>query len=516
MGEVENEIRRKLKVNSTEEFHIEDDAIMDLKVEYIGESRNYDLTIGKHYNVLGASKVEGEPCFIILFNDSNKYKRYSSELFKLYLEDEDDEPKSFTKKISGIKPKKILCDCCKKEHYSEAIKVVGKENVCFNCLKEETINPKHTCGLCKKTYFKETLKTIEGMYVCKNCFDNQEKLLKSCPICLDKFLPKPNCQSIEDKEQMCSKCSTNSRHQQFSDLFLNSEDRFFKIGMNETTFNKIGQRTFGVEFEMESKEYLRQSARNVAKELNNIYIDSKHTAMDYIRAKRDGSLHPNFGIEIITTILRGDKGVEILDKLTSSFKKHFDTSARCGLHIHISVEDFDDKELIDLYYVYQQIQPILKYYVSPHRLRNKYCRRIPKQKKEVFEKVKEKTITRTFDNLDIAKDKKMGEFHCAEHYDSINFSSVRAHGTLEIRLMEGNLDFEKIYEWIKLHMRVIDWVKAQDSKSLYSRKISLKEIIGDDLFESMLEKKKKFLLNNKKVVTTLEDDDDVETYSEDD
>jgi|GEM_PF-4025810 len=494
VSQVEEELRRKLHILEGELFSDKESDI-DTYVTYNGDTEKYDLTEGKSYKIYAVQKYSREKCFIMIFNDSKKFCKYNSELFTTITIDED-SPKSFIQNILGITKDHDKCQLCGEIRSPELLKLIHGQKICAKCLANETIFKKHTCSICKDMDFSKPLKNLDGLLMCDNCFVKESARMTDCPICREKFVSKATSFELEGRGKICTRCTTNNRYKQYTDLFPKNDERYFRIGLSETTFNNISDRTFGVEFEIESREYLRQSIRSLTKELTGIMVDSKHTLLDYIRAHHDGSIHKDFGVELVTTVLRGDKGLRVLEQLTNSMNKYFTTSEKCGLHIHIGVDDFDEKELIDLYYVYQTIQPILKYYISPSRLKNKYCARIKKLGKNIFEEVKKKVEVESFDKEKVYKDKSIKDIHNAQHWDGINFSAVPEHGTIEIRMMEGNLDYNRISEWINLHMKIIDWVKANNDNNLYNKKLNIEEILGSELFEEMLEKKRKYRKDN--------------------
>lgn len=496
VSQIEQEIRKRLN-NPTGNFLLDKSSKINLLVKYVGEDDKFDLKKNKEYIVHAVQKYGIEKCYIALYNDSGKFCKYNSDYFEIVSEEDNSENSilNLGKSIFGFKK----CNICGETQNTKLIRKIHEQNVCIDCLRDEQINNTHTCSKCGDIDFSKKTKILDDSRLCAKCYEIENKNISNCIICKSDYRPKGTELNIENRGIICGKCSSNGRHKQYEDLFPSNNDRFFKVSSSETSFTEVSYRAFGVEFEVESKEYLRQSARKLSKELQETMIDSKHSLIDYIRAHHDGSLHKEFGVEFVTTILRGDKGLKIIRQLTKILNKYFITSNRCGLHIHLSVEDFDDKELIDLYYIYQNIQPILKYYVRKDRLSNKYCSKIPKLTKQTLSDIRKKLTTKTFDNEEVVNAKKLKDIHTGKHWDGINFSSIPEHGTLELRMMEGTLDYDKIVQWIKLHMRIIDWVKSNNNPELLTTKLDFKEILGEELFEDMLIRKKKYLIDNEYV-----------------
>jgi len=45
-----------------------------------------------------------------------------------------------------------------------------------------------------------------------------------------------------------------------------------------------------------------------------------------------------------------------------------------------------------------------------------------------------------------------------DRYHWLNLDSIDKHGTIEIRLHSSTLDANKVCNWVKAHLRFVDWV----------------------------------------------------------
>ena len=232
-------------------------------------------------------------------------------------------------------------------------------------------------------------------------------------------------------------------------------------------FNDDFERRFGVEFELNSIIPRSKSISMLKKELK--------TKSKYIKAKGDGSLDDYKGIEIITGVYCGKRGFNLLKLLCSKFKGLYSADRKCGLHIHLDTRDLTREDLINLHYIYKKIEPYFIYYVRKDRINNSYCKPLNKIGKGEYIDKDGKTI----DN-----------YSPDDRYRAVNFHSLKEHGTIEIRLMEGNIDYEKIKEWLMFHMCVISYVKKAKDKIFHLKfnKDTFKEILTKELFDSLMVK----------------------------
>ena len=158
------------------------------------------------------------------------------------------------------------------------------------------------------------------------------------------------------------------------------------------------------------------------------------------------------GVEVRTRPLRGKEGFRKLKKLMDHLQKIgcYITQAD-GQHIHLEAKDYEaDPELrarlIESYAANRE--HIIKF-VDPYRRNYGSCSNVwegSRKKKPNQERLRQVKQGVLFGRGDL------------------NLSNLREgyHGTIEIRLHEGNLEFEKIQAWIHFWMDFLDRVKASD------------------------------------------------------
>lgn len=135
------------------------------------------------------------------------------------------------------------------------------------------------------------------------------------------------------------------------------------------------------------------------------------------------------GIEVRTTPLQGKDGFKVLDELMHFLRDQgcYTTNAD-GMHVH-----HDTPELRNNFMLQQQLvkswldnQTLILPFVAPRRVGSMSCPR---------------WSARTFNDFAAGIDR-----HSRRN---LNINSIHRHGTVEIRLHEGTLDFDRAEAWVK-------------------------------------------------------------------
>ena len=209
---------------------------------------------------------------------------------------------------------------------------------------------------------------------------------------------------------------------------FDSPNSFDDTNANETFTQCKHDRRFGIELEFNylSDEY-----------------DVEQFAYDTcFSGKEDCSTE---GGEFVSPPLRGDTGFEEIRNacnLADSFGWEAE-HRNCGLHLHMDMNNetmADIKKIVLGYYYFEQM--FLKL-VSPDRLRSTYSRPV---------NFNRSTATKSDDMSDMARDR--------SRYEWLNLRAYRNHGTLEIRLLEGTQDADKIKDWINLNLCFVELMKS--------------------------------------------------------
>ncbi len=162
------------------------------------------------------------------------------------------------------------------------------------------------------------------------------------------------------------------------------------------------------------------------------------------------------GKEFVSPPLHGDAGLtEIRDFCSYAVDHEWESDDRCGLHLHIGLEDFGPQELKSLAYAYHITYPLWSKFVPENRCGDSMCGSPGYNKSEI-----EKITTGDYEDW---------EYFVAERdrFDAVNWRAFLVHGTVELRLLHGTLDSDLICNWIKAHTRFIDFVTKQNVSDLY-------------------------------------------------
>jgi len=192
-----------------------------------------------------------------------------------------------------------------------------------------------------------------------------------------------------------------------------------------TSFKRVGsERRFGVEIETEGCDGYR--SLHGATEWGCVYECSTP------------------GKEFISPILQGDAGFnEIYDFCQIAEDKDWTVDRSCGLHVHLDLSNDSTEECLHIAYAYRRTYPMWKKFVSANRSRNSMCGSPQYTCDDI----------RTFEHVeDFAEERDRFEF--------VNWRAYIRHRSFEVRIYFGTLNAREICNWIALHARFMDAVKA--------------------------------------------------------
>jgi hypothetical protein len=468
--------------------YLQDYQTKDIYLECINP-KQYSLTKGDWYLVKGIQEQDGDIIRVYLINDTGNLFYYHPSLFKML-----NEQKAELDEINKCKE----CD----------VELITNTNCrifseyCWTC--EENILT--TCIRCyKRTLKSETedftfLKDGNMGRYCKNCVQDLkyrgEQIIK-CSSCNKYMLGYPKTTNI------CNKCKRPYGiviNKMFNRKFFEQEE-YDEDGneirgtnlylnnlnvLNSQTNNDKNIRTIGVELEViPKKDYpLLKASTYLKKELHS----KKYKGIRYddlVILKEDGSLTSG-GIEINSTIFDTSKNkIEVLKDIINIINKYFTTDRSCGLHIHLGSNDLTELETKRIIYLYQKLEPILKYFVSKNRIGNRYCKKLVKRNKEHL------------------KNSSLYSIIGRDRYKAVNFTAMNKYGTIEIRLMDGNTSSDRIIEWILFHKRIIDYARQNttllDDLNRLSQK-QLRKILGNNFYETYRQRKEYYEFQAKEKV----------------
>ena len=156
--------------------------------------------------------------------------------------------------------------------------------------------------------------------------------------------------------------------------------------------------------------------------------------------KEDGSIS---GKEFISPVLSSDDGLtEIRDFCRLAHR--FNVDDKCGFHLHIDARNLDVTTLKRVAQAYLRAEGVFQALVPESRRQNHYCQSIQWSASEV----------RMIDDSADFRQWAGGQ----DRYQWFNVHSYVCHKSLEIRLHSSTLEADKVCNWVKAHLRFVDWI----------------------------------------------------------
>ena len=223
--------------------------------------------------------------------------------------------------------------------------------------------------------------------------------------------------------------------------------------------------------------------------------------------KNDGSLGGN-GAEFASLAFNGDTLLEqVRDFCKELRKREFYVNKSCGLHIHIGMpQTLDVIKNASLFYT--KYQEYFFDMVAKGRKHNSFCRKltrvIPSQKKiakmtdiedfyiSFYGTAGRRTLITEAERkhaIQTAKGYAKYGYH-EKRYSWVNFHSLLYRGTFEIRLFGGSVNYEKINNWLLLHLKCMDLIQNLTYEQIESMPVDREYFLG--LFNN---KTNNFILN---------------------
>lgn len=214
----------------------------------------------------------------------------------------------------------------------------------------------------------------------------------------------------------------------------------------------IDELTFGIELEVimpaASNGDVGRSA--LARRLVEAGLVCEHEAYNhrtrpYWKIVTDGSIgHTN--AELVSPILRGDDGFEQIKKACRALDAHgCRVNRTCGMHVHVGVRDRFAQQIgffKELVRTYAKYEPILDQLVAPSRRaqNSSWCQPVR------YEPSVERA--RTIDDV-------MMHANPGGRYSKLNLQAYGVHGTVEFRQHQGTTNAQKIENWVRLCLRIV-------------------------------------------------------------
>lgn len=127
-------------------------------------------------------------------------------------------------------------------------------------------------------------------------------------------------------------------------------------------------------------------------------------------------------------------------------------SYRTSVHVHVNVQDLTFRDWCAFVVLFTTLEELLVDQVGPNRRGNKFCLRM-KDADQPLQLIQ-----------DALRAQNIGAMHGDDiKYASMNIQATRTHGTLEFRAMEGNLDVDRICDWVAALLAIKDYARGLNS-----------------------------------------------------
>ena len=202
----------------------------------------------------------------------------------------------------------------------------------------------------------------------------------------------------------------------------------------------------------------------------------EYTSEFNLKCVPDGSIE---GMEYVTGVLQGDKGMKELEAICDAISKECDVDKTCGVHVHIGGANFNRRFSILSIMLGQLMQTQLFKIQPKSRRDNTYCKEIPEKYREL-RTVNKKLFPFTYKRMlrllseyvsnninGFSKNNCKNTAHPNGHYAStrykwlnLNNCSYKSRGeTIEFRQHSGSIDYNKIRKWVLFCMSFVNFVE---------------------------------------------------------
>lgn len=334
------------------------------------------------------------------------------------------------------------CESCNKFSYGSAR---CTQCLCCNC--EDKCDLCHKCSSCCR---------------CPRCAECDVRQHTTCPVCskCDDCCACPRCRNCGLSEPNghcgdCERCPRCCRCGSVHEIYQTGENRDRAI----KTFPDGTSRMAGIEIEYNDCRKFKPLSKWAAK-----WGAGNHT---------DGSC----GWEAVTAPAAGEKLQEQVREFGVAMKEAGGKAdSRCGVHVHVDARDLGMHAIRRLAKLYGHVEPILYILGGQHRLQNRYCAhngtrlRLAAESKswsheilrEVYKKPNKQSLIAHISHKQARK-------RDNQRYTGMNLcpwvagkTHKRPDTTIEFRLHENCIDSDRLINWTKTLLALVDFAKRSE------------------------------------------------------
>ena len=211
-----------------------------------------------------------------------------------------------------------------------------------------------------------------------------------------------------------------------------------------------------------------------------------------IKVEKDGSIKntrgEKYGPEVITGVLKGDRGFEHLQYICTELAKRSEINYTCGIHTHVGNANFNNANIVMLFKLAKALEKDIFNMLPASRRKNEFCRELPNLDFNFNNCTSVMDLKIRIDNYytelftlaancppndkvnktrNHPKGAKVGYDHKNIRYCWLNFipalfntrnSNPPAY-TIEFRPFNASTNFIKIKNWIKICMAIVNFAE---------------------------------------------------------
>ena len=224
--------------------------------------------------------------------------------------------------------------------------------------------------------------------------------------------------------------------------------------------NIISKYTFGVEIECYAVNQQDVIDKAAAKGVNLQSERYNHETRPHYKLVSDASIVGQNPVECVSPVLKGKKGLNSLKKVCDALNEVGAlVNKTTGLHIHVG-GNFTQQQYCNVFANYVFLENVIDSFMAESRINNTYAKtfRNPVTRANVIGASTIAGIGMALNN---------------DRYYKVNCKSIARHCTIEFRQHQGTTDYEKISQWAKFCIKLVDWSK---DNRLHSNVSSIDEI----------------------------------------
>ena len=310
------------------------------------------------------------------------------------------------------------------------------ETYCQDCYDETFCH----CVNCGCELLQSEAQCQDGASRCDDCHNERYTTCEHCGEVIDRN----SCYTSENGEDYCESC--------YSDIYCHCSDCENEICNDDAIC--VNGRSYCEDcaphsdnwepghFSHDGVATILGSARCFGIELETSSCPD-HTEIDgetIFGCKDDSSID---GKEFISPILSGDSGLAAIDKFCRVANRHgFEVDNSCGYHLHIDARDMSTEQRQKVAFAYWATEKLWGRFVPTSRRKNSYCGPIEWQVGVLLTDLS--MVVRNY-----------------RRYCWLNLAALSDHRTIEIRLHTSTLDADKVTNWVKAHLRFVEWAMTQ-------------------------------------------------------